>query len=82
MDMKTTLQKTHTASTYLHARAQHLALLDTYGKNAWLVGNARLEDLLKDLEAEVVGVSVSLGAGLKGGGCGDWTYRGGNRGMR
>lgn len=56
MDMKTTLQKTHTASTYLHARAQHLALLDTYGKNAWLVGNARLEDLLKGLEAEVVGV--------------------------
>lgn len=30
----------------------------------------------------VVGVSVSLGEGLKGGGCGDWTYRGGNRGMR
>ncbi|KAI4262354.1 MAG: hypothetical protein L6R42_002474 [Xanthoria sp. 1 TBL-2021] len=48
------LQNLHTASTYLRTRAHHLALLDRYGKNGWLVGNSQLEDLLGRMEREVV----------------------------
>ncbi|KAL9639838.1 MAG: hypothetical protein Q9204_000944 [Flavoplaca sp. TL-2023a] len=47
------LQEAYTSSTYLHSRAQHLALLDKYGKNAWLVGNSQLEDLLRRTEKEL-----------------------------
>ena len=47
------LQEAYTSSTYLHSRAQHLALLDEYGKNAWLVGNSQLEDLLRRTEKEL-----------------------------
>ncbi|KAL8884171.1 MAG: hypothetical protein Q9192_006911, partial [Flavoplaca navasiana] len=49
------LQEAYTSSTYLHSRAQHLALLDRYGKNAWLVGNSQLEDLLRRTEKELAG---------------------------
>jgi pre-mRNA-splicing factor SPF27 len=31
----------------------NLSLLETYGKNAWLVGNSQLEDILRALEKEV-----------------------------
>jgi len=50
---KTTLQKAYASSEYLRSRETNLALLETYGKNAWLVGNGQLEDLLKGLEKEI-----------------------------
>lgn len=39
--------------SYLSARRQHLALLDSYGKNAWLTGNWQLEAELKAVEREL-----------------------------
>lgn len=39
--------------SYLGGRRQNLALLDSYGRNAWLVGNWHLEAELRALEAEV-----------------------------
>ncbi|GAM85811.1 hypothetical protein ANO11243_038190 [Dothideomycetidae sp. 11243] len=38
---------------HLATRATNLALLETYGRNAWLVGNAAQEDVLRDLERDV-----------------------------
>jgi pre-mRNA-splicing factor SPF27 len=32
----------------------NLELLDQFGKNAWLVGNSQLEDVLRSLEKDVV----------------------------
>ncbi|KAH8912011.1 breast carcinoma amplified sequence 2 [Coniochaeta sp. PMI_546] len=47
------LRKSYASATYLSARRAHLALLDSYGKNAWLVGNYQLEAELKALEREL-----------------------------
>jgi pre-mRNA-splicing factor SPF27 len=33
-----------------------LGLLEKFGKNAWLVGNSQLEDILKDIETELADV--------------------------
>ncbi|KAK3065947.1 hypothetical protein LTR53_017863 [Teratosphaeriaceae sp. CCFEE 6253] len=43
------------SAEYLHSRETNLALLETFGRNAWLVSNARLEDDLRALEREVEG---------------------------
>lgn len=48
-----TLQKAYTSSTYLSGRNMNLSLLETYGKNAWLIGNNELEAILRDLEREL-----------------------------
>ncbi|OQO07018.1 hypothetical protein B0A48_07584 [Cryoendolithus antarcticus] len=57
MDPKETyeaaLSQAFTSLEYLRSRETNLALLETYGRNAWLVGNAGLEDLLKGLEKEI-----------------------------
>lgn len=50
---KTTLQQAYASAEYLRGREVNLGLLETYGKNAWLVGNSQLEDLLRSLEREV-----------------------------
>lgn len=47
------LNQAYTSMSYLHSRRQHLALLDSYGKNAWLVGNWQLEAELRALEREL-----------------------------
>ncbi|OIW31570.1 breast carcinoma amplified sequence 2 [Coniochaeta ligniaria NRRL 30616] len=47
------LRKSYASATYLSVRRAHLALLDSYGKNAWLVGNYQLEAELKALEREL-----------------------------
>ncbi|OQO02268.1 hypothetical protein B0A48_11822 [Cryoendolithus antarcticus] len=47
------LSQAYTSLEYLRSRETNLALLETYGRNAWLVGNAALEDLLKGLEKEI-----------------------------
>ncbi|KAH9835967.1 BCAS2 family protein [Teratosphaeria destructans] len=50
---KDTLQKAYISHEYLRDREVNLSLLETYGKNAWLIGNSSLEDELKALEKEV-----------------------------
>ncbi|KAK3719221.1 hypothetical protein LTR37_004440 [Vermiconidia calcicola] len=50
---KATLQKAYASAEYLRGREINLGLLETYGKNAWLIGNSQLEDILRSLEKEV-----------------------------
>ncbi|KAK4104082.1 hypothetical protein N658DRAFT_241652 [Parathielavia hyrcaniae] len=54
--LQQTLARAYTAQTYIASRRAHLALLDAYGKNAWLVGNYQLEGELRALEAELAGM--------------------------
>ncbi|KAK5164784.1 uncharacterized protein LTR77_009448 [Saxophila tyrrhenica] len=49
----TTLQKAYASAEYLRGREVNLSLLETYGKNAWLISNNQLEDILRELEREV-----------------------------
>lgn len=49
----TALQQAYTSSEYVQARLTQLGLLEKFGKNAWLVGNSQLEDMLRRLEAEL-----------------------------
>jgi pre-mRNA-splicing factor SPF27 len=48
-----TLQRAYGLKTYLDGRSMNLSLLEIYGKNAWLIGNSQLEDILRGLEAEL-----------------------------
>jgi pre-mRNA-splicing factor SPF27 len=50
---RTSLRHAYTLSTYLSGRRTNLKLLEELGKNAWLIGNAELEGILKQLDAEV-----------------------------
>ena len=59
---KSTLQQAYTSAEYLRGRETNLALLETFGKNAWLVGNARLEDELRALERDVEVAKLELEA--------------------
>ena len=47
------LQKAYTASSHLYMRRDNLTLLEENGKNAWLIGNSQLEDVLRGLEREL-----------------------------
>ncbi|KAK1831613.1 Pre-mRNA-splicing factor SPF27 [Podospora conica] len=47
------LSRAYTSHAYVSSRRAHLALLDAYGKNAWLVGNWYLEGELKAVEREL-----------------------------
>ncbi|KAK0735672.1 Pre-mRNA-splicing factor SPF27 [Apiosordaria backusii] len=51
--LSTELSKAYISHSYVSSRRAHLALLDTYGKNAWLTGNYFLEGELKQLEKEL-----------------------------
>ncbi|KAK5129597.1 hypothetical protein LTR08_003028 [Meristemomyces frigidus] len=57
---QTTLRQAATSAAYLRSREVNLALLETYGKNAWLVANSQLEDELRSLEREVEVVREEL----------------------
>ena len=57
---RATLQKAYASAEYLRGRETNLALLETYGKNAWLVGNNQLEALLKGLETEIEAARIEL----------------------
>lgn len=61
-EWKATLQKAYASQEYLNSRNINLSLLETYGKNAWLIGNSQLEDILRDLEREVEAVKLDLEA--------------------
>ncbi|TKX20750.1 hypothetical protein C1H76_7138 [Elsinoe australis] len=54
------LRSAYIASGYLSSRTTNLGLLETFGKNAWLVGNSQLEDILRDLEVEVKAVKEEV----------------------
>lgn len=57
---KSVLQQAYTSTEYLRSREINLGLLETYGKNAWLIGNSQLENVLHDLEREVEGAKLEL----------------------
>ncbi|KAM3072240.1 hypothetical protein ACMFMG_009056 [Clarireedia jacksonii] len=52
-ELETLLSQAYTSQTYLNHRLTNLSLLDQFGKNSWLIGNAQLEDILKNFEREV-----------------------------
>ncbi|KAI0183358.1 Pre-mRNA-splicing factor SPF27 [Xylaria flabelliformis] len=51
--LTTPLSLAYATHTYLQGRETHLQLLDTYGKNAWLVGNWQTEAELAALERDL-----------------------------
>jgi len=56
MDSETwlsSLRQASVSSSYLTGRLANLSLLEDFGKNAWLIGNSQLEDILRDLEKEL-----------------------------
>ncbi len=50
------LKQAYTSSEYVQGRMTQLGLLERFGKNAWLVGNAQLEDILRSIETELAQV--------------------------
>jgi pre-mRNA-splicing factor SPF27 len=57
---KSTLQRAYASTTYLTGRTSNLSLLESeLGKNAWLIGNSQLEDILRQLEKELEEVKVA-----------------------
>ncbi|PYH41509.1 pre-mRNA-splicing factor SPF27 family protein [Aspergillus saccharolyticus JOP 1030-1] len=52
-EWRRTLQRAYTASSHLSMRHDNLALLEENGKNAWLIGNSQLEEILRGLEKEL-----------------------------
>ncbi|KAF2665906.1 hypothetical protein BT63DRAFT_416342 [Microthyrium microscopicum] len=52
-EWRETLRRAYASSTYLSGRNTNLALLETYGKNSWLVSNWQLEAELKALDTEL-----------------------------
>lgn len=48
-----TLRRAYTASEHMSSRHDNLTLLDKHGKNAWLLGNAHLEEMLRKVEKEL-----------------------------
>jgi len=63
---KSTLQQAYASAEYLRGREVNLGLLETYGKNAWLIGNRQLEDILGYLEKEVESAKLELEAVKQG----------------
>lgn len=57
-EWRTALNRAYTSATYLSSRNTNLALLETYGKNAWLVSNWTSEGELKGLETELKAVTA------------------------
>lgn len=57
---KATLQQAYASAEYLRGREVNLSLLEAYGKNAWLIGNSQLEDVLRVLEKEVEAAKLEL----------------------
>lgn len=50
---KEALQKAYASSSHLSMRHANLTLLEENGKNAWLIGNSQLEEILRGLEREL-----------------------------
>ncbi|KAK3678951.1 hypothetical protein LTR78_001404 [Recurvomyces mirabilis] len=56
----TALRQAYTSAEYLRGREINLSLLETYGKNAWLVCNSQLEDELRSLERDLEGRKLEV----------------------
>jgi pre-mRNA-splicing factor SPF27 len=52
--LASTLSRAYATATYLTGRQTHLQLLDSFGRNAWLVSNWQAEAELAALERELV----------------------------
>ncbi|OAL63093.1 BCAS2 domain-containing protein [Trichophyton rubrum] len=52
-DWKQTLRRAYAAHLHLSTRKENLALLEAHGKNAWLIGNMQLEEILRRTEKEL-----------------------------
>ncbi|KAK2744417.1 hypothetical protein FQN57_004314 [Myotisia sp. PD_48] len=52
-DWRKTLQQAYAASEHLSTRQENLELLSAHGKNAWLIGNSQLEEILRQSEKEL-----------------------------
>lgn len=52
-EWKETLRKAYISSSHLSIRHNNLALLEEHGKNAWLIGNSQLEEILRGVEKEL-----------------------------
>lgn len=52
-EWRQSLQKAYVSSSHLTKRHENLALLEDNGRNAWLIGNSQLEDILRGLEKEL-----------------------------
>lgn len=61
-DWRHALQKAYTSSSHLTSRHENLSLLDERGKNAWLIGNSQLEEILRGLEKELAETKESTDA--------------------
>jgi pre-mRNA-splicing factor SPF27 len=57
-----TLRSAYVSATYLSGRSANLALLETYGKNAWLVANWHQDADLKKLDEELAAVKAQIDA--------------------
>lgn len=55
-----TLRKAYVSAEYMRGREVNLSLLEAYGKNAWLIGNSRLEDILAGLERDLDAAKLDL----------------------
>src|SRR6266516_400090 len=55
-----TIRKAYASSTHLQTRSTNLSLLEKFGKNAWLIGNSQLEDVLRALEKEMAQVKDQI----------------------
>ncbi|DAA75087.1 TPA_exp: Uncharacterized protein A8136_2185 [Trichophyton benhamiae CBS 112371] len=52
-DWRQTLRRAYAAHLHLSIRKENLALLEAHGKNAWLIGNMQLEEILRRTEKEL-----------------------------
>ncbi|KAI4798912.1 hypothetical protein E4T44_11685, partial [Aureobasidium sp. EXF-8845] len=57
---RATLQQSYASSEYLESRQVNLSLLETYGKNAWLISNDQLEAILRAAERDVSQRKIEL----------------------
>lgn len=51
--VKSALSTAYANIAYLQGRQTNIALLEEYGKNAWLISNSHLDDIQKRLDAEL-----------------------------
>ncbi|KAL2223276.1 BCAS2 family protein [Thermoascus aurantiacus ATCC 26904] len=52
-EWRRTLQRAYTSSAHLSTRHANLTLLEENGKNAWLIANSQLEEILRGIEKEL-----------------------------
>ncbi|KAL1854200.1 hypothetical protein Plec18167_000117 [Paecilomyces lecythidis] len=59
-EWRETLQRAYTSSSHLSMRHENLTLLEEHGKNAWLIGNAQLEEVLRGFEKELADTRAAV----------------------